>query len=129
MGVVMERLLILFLYLIGMLWIVMGVLLVFATDMVKKKLYAKLLEKWDFKKLSILPLVFGILLLLSARYNTYVVLIVILGLLGVLKGVLMIVATEVMKKKMDWWLKANDTFCKIWGVVIIIIGSFVLVGI
>lgn len=125
----MERLLILFLYLIGMLWIVMGVLLVFATDMVKKKLYAKLLEKWDFKKLSILPLVFGILLLLSARYNTYVVLIVILGLLGVLKGVLMIVATEVMKKKMDWWLKANDTFCKIWGVVIIIIGSFVLVGI
>lgn len=120
----------LFLYLISIFWIVMGVLLIFAPELVKKKVCKKLLEKSDLKKLSALPLIFGVLLLMTSTYNAYRLLVILLGILAIVKGVAMIVATEKMQKMTDWWLnKASKNILRVWGVVAIVIGSVVLMGI
>jgi len=82
----------------------------------------------DFKKFSAIPITVGALILLSASGSRFRVFMVIFGVLGVLKGVWMITATEHCKKVCDWWLKASNNFYKIWGVLVIIIGSIILVG-
>ncbi|MBL7156940.1 MAG: hypothetical protein ISS92_02130 [Candidatus Omnitrophica bacterium] len=124
----MEKLMMTFLYLIGIFWIVMGTLVVFATELAKDKFLLKLLNIKDLKKFAPIPILVGILLLLSAFYSRYAFLIILLGLLAITKGVLFIVATEKVNKMRDWWLKANDNAYRVWGVVMIILGSIVLIG-
>ena len=118
----------LFLYLIGIFYVILGALSVFATDMAKKKFFDKLLKIKDFKKFSAIPIALGALILLSASASRFRVFMVIFGVLGVLKGVWMLTATEHCKKICDWWLKASNNLYKIWGVFIIILGSIILVG-
>lgn len=119
----------LYLYLISILWIVVGVLLVFATDLIRG-FYKKLFEKADLKKWSPLPIVLSILLLLASPYNSYRVFVIILGIIGIAKGVSMIVATDKMKEITNWWLnKATNATLKFWGVITVIMGTFVLMGI
>lgn len=119
----------LFLYLVSILWIILGVLLVFATDLVREKLFNKFFKKIDIKKMSVIPIIIGVLLFLSAFANTNRLFVIIIGLLAVIKGIVGIVATEKMQKMMDWWLNANNNILRIWGVVIIILGTIVLMGI
>lgn len=119
----------LFLSLISIFWIIIGVLCVFTTDMVRKKFFNKILNFKDMKKISPIPIVIGIFLLLSASYNQYSLLIVLIGLLALLKGIIMIVAPEKMEKMKSWWVKANNKTYKIYGVCIIIMGVIVLKGI
>ena len=124
----MDSLLVIFLYLIGIFWIVLGALLVFAPDVAKNKFLNKF-KNAPLKKLSILPLAAGILLILSASYNRYAFFITILGLLGIIKGISFIAAPQKMQKVIDWWFKAGSGISRVWGIVIIIIGSIVLMGI
>ena len=119
----------LILYLVGILYTVLGALLVFAPDMLKKKLFDKM-KKIPLKKLCIAPIVVGILLLLAASSHRNTFFIVILGLLGVAKGVFFVVATEKDEKVNDWWFnKAKNNIYRIFGVIVILIGSIVLMGI
>ena len=125
----MQLLLTVFMYLLGILWIILGALFVFATDMVKAKFVDTFLAKINIKKTGPIPIIMGVLLLLAASYNRHTLLVTILGLLSILKGITCIVATEKMEKIKNWWLKAGNNVARAWGIVMIIIGSLVLMGI
>ena len=125
----MEGLLIGFLYAISIVWIILGALLVVAPGPMKDKFFSKLLKNVNLKKISVIPIIIGILLLLSAPYNMYAPLVTILGILAIIKGILTIVATEMMERITDWWLQASNNVCRIWGIAIIIIGAIVITGI
>ena len=124
----MAGLLKLFMRLLAILWVAMGTLMIFAPEVLRKKLFAKLKEL-PLKKAGIIPLVIGILLLLAAFYNRYRLFIVLLGLLSITKGIYCIVATEKMAKMQDWWLGAKKKVYRISGIIVIILGFIVLSGI
>ena len=118
-----------FLYLFGIFLIVVGALSVFATDMIRKKFFNKLLELKDLKKYAPLSIIVGVLLLFSVPYNRHGFLILLFGILSIIKGVLLLVAPEKMEKLKNWWQKAKDNAYRVYGIVMIIIGSVVLMGI
>ena len=120
---------VLFLFVISVFWIIIGTLLIFVPDLVKTKFCEKFIAKANLKKLSLLPIIVGVLLILSSSQNNYTVFVTLLGLLGIVKGVMFLVAEEKMTKMMDWWMKSNNTIARIWGVVTITIGAIVLMGI
>jgi len=125
----MGTLLIALLYLYGIAAIAIGVLSIFATDLVRKKVFKKIMNIKDFKRFGIIPIIAAILFLLAIPYNRHKFFILLLGILAAIKGILMIAATEKMEKVRDWWLKASDSVYRAYGVVAIIIGSIVLMGI
>ncbi|MCQ9207156.1 MAG: hypothetical protein NG740_04690 [Omnitrophica bacterium] len=118
-----------FLYLFGIFFIVVGALSVFATDMIRKKFFNKLLELKDLKKYAPLSIIIGVLLLFSVPYNRHRLLILLFGILSMAKGILLLVAPEKIEKYKNWWQKAKDNAYRACGIVIIIIGSIVLMGI
>lgn len=124
----MAGLLRLFMRLLAILWVAMGTLMIFAPEILRKKLFAKIKEL-PLKKVGIVPIVIGVLLLLAALYNTYRLFIVVLGLLSIAKGIYCIVATEKMAKMQDWWLGAKKKVYRIYGIVVIILGFIILSGI
>ena len=124
----MAGLLRLFMRLFAILWVAMGTLMIFAPEVLRKKLFSKLKEL-PLKKLGITPLVIGVLLLLAAFYNNYRLFITLLGLLSIAKGLYCIFATEKMAKIMDWWLGAKKKVYRVYGIVVIVLGFIILSGI
>ena len=119
----------LFLLLIGIFWVVIGTLCIFAPNLIKKKFFSKFLSM-DFKKWSVVPIIAGVLFLLASRSSSNPILIVILGILGIAKGVYAILtAPEKIKKQIDWWLNVKPNVFKAYGVVILILGVLVLISI
>ena len=118
----------LFLVLMGMFWVVLGTLLVFATDLVRKKFFSKI-KDMDFKKWSFLPIVIGILFLIAAPISRAPLFITILGILGLIKGFyFLLVPQKKVKKVTDWWFNAKNNLYKICGVAVLILGVFVLIN-
>ena len=103
--------------------------MVFATEMIRNKFLNKILKSKDLKKLSIAPIVIGILLFLSVQANAFRLYVIILGILAVIKGIVGIVATEKMHKVTHWWIKASNNVYRVWGIALIIMGSVLLMGI
>ncbi len=124
----MAGLLRLFMRLLAILWVAMGTLMIFAPEVVRKKVFGKIKEL-PLKKVGMVPIVVGVLLLLAALYNTYRFFIVILGLLSIAKGIYCIVAPEKMAKLQDWWLGAKKRVYRVYGIVIIVLGFIILSGI
>jgi len=117
-----------FLYVLSILWIVAGTLLVFAPEVLRKQVFAKI-KKLPMKKIGIIPIVIGILIILSAQFNRHTFFVIILGILGIAKGILAVAATEKSMQLMDKWLHAKMNTYRIMGVVTIILGSIVLTGV
>ena len=124
----MERLAAFFLYILGILWIVVGSLAIFSPDMVRNKILSKV-KRASLKKFSVVGLIIGVLLMLSASYNRYSFLIIVLGLCAILKGIFAMFATQKLASFQKWWLQASPTFYRAWGAIMILIGSIVLTGI
>jgi len=125
----MDKLLFILLYLFGIIYIVLGGLSIFATDLARKKIFNKCFQIKDWKKFAPIPIIVGILLILAASYNRYMIFILIIGILGIVKGIMMLVAADKMQAMVDWWMKAQDNVYRAWGVAMIILGSFILMGI
>ncbi len=125
----MGAILTLFMYLLGILWIVIGALLIFAPELIKTKVIDVCVKKLSPTVKALIALVFGVILLLAASQNRHTLFVIVLGLLGIVKGVMFIVAKEKMDKITDWWLKANNNIYRISGIFTILIGSIVLIGI
>ena len=123
----MEKLLGLFLYLIGILWIAIGTLTLVVPDMMRKKLFSKMMSV-SLKKLSIIPLVIGVILLLASSVNRHTVFVIILGILAIAKGIYGIVSTEQAAKLTEKFVNAKKNIYRIYGIIIILIGSIVLTG-
>ena len=115
-----------FLFAVGILWVIFGTLMVFATQLIRQKFYHKF-KTQDPRRWSPLAIAVGVLLLLSASSSSQVTFIVILGLLSLAKGVLFLFAPrQKIRKMMDWWFEMTDKIHKVWGVATIVLGMAVL---
>jgi len=117
-----------FLYVLSVMWIVAGTLMIFAPEMLRKKVFVKI-KNMPIKKMGIIPLIFGIFIIISAQFNRHTFFVVILGIIGIAKGIVSIAATDKAMKWFDKWTNAGMNAYRITGVIAIIIGSIVLMGV
>ena len=118
-----------FLFAVGILWVIFGTLMVFATQLIRQKFYHKL-KTQDPRRWSPLAIAVGVLLLLSASSSSQVTFIVILGLLSLAKGVFFLLGPrQKIDKVIGWCFNATDRTHKAWGVVMMVLGIAVLASI
>lgn len=116
------------LYILAILWIVVGTFLVLYTESTQEVL-RKLFLRDHFRWLAALPLIFGILLVVGAFYRTEMFwLVFILGVLGLLKGVFLIFGPSAqIKKLLHWWFHtASERTIRLNGLISVILGTAVL---
>lgn len=117
-----------FLVVVGVFWVIVGTLTVFSTDFIRKKFFSKF-KNMDYKKWAYLPVAMGILFLISVPASRARIYISILGILALIKGFYALLGPQdKIKKLINWWMNANNSMYKLWGVVIIILGVLVLIN-
>lgn len=118
-----------YLFVIGLIWVVCGTLMLFATRVMRAE-YCSKLKARDPRIYSPLAIIAGILLLLSASSSSQVTFIVVLGLLSLSKGlVLLFGPRQKLRRIVDWWFEASDKTYKALGVLVMALGIVVLVTI
>ena len=118
-----------FLFVIALFYVMFGTLTLFATGHAREQYISKF-KIGDPRKWGPLPLVAGILFLLAASSSSQPTFIIVLGLLGLVKGlVFMFAPQDKVKKMIDWWLEGSDQKLKIWAGVAIVLGIAILVTI
>jgi len=116
------------LYIIAILWIVIGVFIILYTERTMKIL-RKLFFIEKVRLLSIVPIIFGIVLVIGAFVCTQIFFLsFILGVLALLKGLYLVMGPlSQIKRLMDWWFnKASDTYIRLCGLIIFVLGIAVL---
>ena len=116
------------LYVLAILWIVVGTFLVLYTESTQEVL-KKLFFTDHFRWLAPLPLVFGILLLVGAfSHKEMFWLVFVLGVVGILKGVFLIIGPSAkIKELFDWWFhKASERTIRLIGLISVILGTAIL---
>ncbi len=118
-----------FLFVMGLVWVMCGTLLVFATRVMREDYFSKLRIS-DPRMWSPLPIIVGVLFLLSASSSSQVTFIVVLGLLSLSKGLLFFFGPrEKVKRMIDWWFESSDKIWRVWGILCMALGIAVLVTI
>ena len=116
------------LYILAILWIVMGTFLVLYTEATQEVL-KKLFFTDHFRWVAALPLIFGIILVVGAFFHKEMFwLIFVLGVLGILKGLFLIIGPSgQIKELIDWWFhKASDRTIRLSGLISVILGTAIL---
>ncbi|MBW1806306.1 MAG: hypothetical protein JRJ06_08075 [Deltaproteobacteria bacterium] len=116
------------LYIISILWIVLGTFLIIYTENTRE-LLKKTLFTDRIRLLAILPTVFGIVLVAGAFYYKEMFwLTFILGLLGIIKGVYGFIGPQAqIKGLLDWWFhKAGDGTIRLYGLISFTLGIAIL---
>ena len=120
LGVKMKALL----YIIALLWIVSGTSLIVFTEKTRE-VFKKILPTEKVKWLSVLPFIFGVILIIGAFFNRDIFwLAFVLGLLATSKGVYLYMApSQQTKVLMDWWFfKAKPETIRFFGLIIFVLG-------
>jgi uncharacterized protein YjeT (DUF2065 family) len=116
------------LYCISILWIALGTFLVIYTNGAKAFL-KKLFFTENIKWMAVFPIIVGLILVAGAFYNGEMFWFAfILGLLGIIKGVsLVIIPSYRSKALLDWWFtQASDGTIRLFGLITFILGSALL---
>jgi len=118
----------LLLILLAVLWIIIGALLVILTD-ATREIFRNLLSKknLNLRTLAVISFVIGALLILGSSAVDTPWVLILLGLMGVAKGLFFTLAPK--KNAMaviDWWLNAPNKLLKIWGIVAFCVGVIFL---
>jgi len=115
-----------FLFIMGLIWIMCGTLMVFATRVMRED-YCSKLKVRDPRIWGPVPIIVGVLFLLSASSSSQVTFIVVLGLLALSKGLLFLFGPrQKVKKMIDWWFESSDKVCRVWGILCMALGIAVL---
>jgi len=116
------------LFAIGVLWVALGTIFVLYTEKARKTL-ASLFEGQNPRILAAIPLIIGLLLVMSAGSSNYLLYPFILGVLAIAKGLYFIFGKrKTTDAVIKWWLKdTSETTYRFWGIVAIIIGVFLIV--
>ena len=116
-----------FLYGLALFWIAVGTLFILYTEESRRFLRNSMAEIKP-KFLAFIPMVVGILLIISAWASGAFWFIVILGLLAIGKGVYLLLGPRgQIKGLFDWWFKsAQDRTYRFWGIVMVILGMVIL---
>ena len=116
------------LYIVAILWIVIGVFILLYTERTMKIL-KKLFFTEKVRALSIVPIIFGIVLVIGAFVCTQVFFLsLVLGVLALLKGLYLIMGPmPQIKRLMDWWFnKASASYIRLCGLIIFVLGIALL---
>jgi hypothetical protein len=116
-----------FLGIFSVLWIVAGVMLILYTDKVRG-FYGKLFADADIRKLALLPVAIGLVLLVgSFSQKEMFWLLFILGFLAVSKGVYLFLGpVPQIKSLLEWWFTgASETTIRLWGIISLVLGTAV----
>ena len=116
------------LYIVAILWIIIGVFILLYTERARN-IFKKLFFTEKVRVLSILPIIFGIVLIIGAFVCTQVFFLsFILGVLALLKGLYLIMGPiSQIKRLMDWWFnKATTSFIRLCGIIIFVLGIALL---
>ncbi len=118
-----------FLYLMGSLWLIIGILIVLYTNSAIE-LINGLMEKGNWRVLGLLPFSIGILLTISAWWSKFFWTILVLGLLAVLKGIFYLFAplAQIEKFMTYWRNQTSEVVYRLWGLIAVLLGIFVLVA-
>jgi amino acid transporter len=116
------------LYIIAILWIVVGTFIVIYTEGTRE-FYKKLFLRDNVKWMAVLPFIFGVILVVGAFYCERLFwLAIILGILALAKGVYIFLApSSQIKGLLDWiFNRATDGSIRLFGLIIFILGSAML---
>ncbi len=118
----------LLLILLAVLWIIIGALLVILTD-ATREVFRNLLSKknLNLRAMAVISFVVGALLILGSSAVDAPWVLILLGLMGVAKGLFFTFAPK--KNAMaviDWWLGAPNKLLRIWGIVAFCVGAIFL---
>ena len=116
------------LYIVAILWIIIGVFILLYTEKTMN-IFKKFFHTEKVRVLSILPIIFGIVLIIGAFVCTQVFFLsLILGVLAILKGLYLIMGPmSQIKRLMDWWFnKATTSFIRLCGLIIFVLGIALL---
>ncbi len=118
-----------FLYLMGGLWLILGVLIVLYTNSAIE-LINGLMETENWRVLGLLPFSLGVLLTVSAWWSEFFWGILALGLIAVLKGIFLLFAPPAqIEKFMEYWRgRASEVVYRLWGLLAVMLGFFVLLA-
>jgi hypothetical protein len=112
------------LYVIAILWIIIGVFIILYTEKAMKIL-RKVFYIKHARILSIIPVIFGLVLIIGAFVCTQVFLLsLILGMLALLKGLYLIIGPIAqIQRLMDWWFnKAGESYIRLGGLILFVLG-------
>ena len=118
------------LYFISLIWVAAGVFLILYTERTKE-VSKDLFTKDKLKAWAVVPLFFGVVLVIGAFFQKGVSWVAfILGVLALLKGVYLIVGPpEQVKKLVDWWFeRASDRTLRLSGLIIFFLGSALFIS-
>jgi hypothetical protein len=116
-----------FLYLISVAWISIGSCAILYTGDTRSTMQ-RVLSALNRKVLSVIPLAFGVLMIVAASDSIHPWLIRILGLLGLAKGVFILAnPMSLYEKSIQWCLESvSDQGYRLTGIIAIILGTAVL---
>ncbi|MGM0425735.1 MAG: hypothetical protein ACQEQ7_00695 [Thermodesulfobacteriota bacterium] len=116
------------LYIIAILWIALGTFLIVFTDRTRDTL-GRVFVVERIKVLSLLPLVFGALLIIGAFSSSDPFWFVFtLGIVGLAKGIYWVMAPPAQAKRLlDWWFsKATPETIRFWGLLAFVFGILLM---
>ncbi|MFH1045504.1 MAG: hypothetical protein V1727_00885 [Candidatus Omnitrophota bacterium] len=111
-----------FIGLIGLAWIVAGI---FGLTATKKTVLAlsNFIKNTKRQSLGLISLILGVLFLISASATTAAWFVIVVGVMGCLKGLaVMFMPQKQLKETIDWWFSAPDTIYKAWAIGMLIFG-------
>ena len=115
------------LYFVAILWIVIGTFLIVYTERTMEVL-KKLLFIERVRLLAILPIIFGIILIVGAFAYKIFWLSLILGLLSLIKGVYLVIGPlPQIKALINWWCNtASAGIIRLCGLIIFALGMVLI---
>lgn len=116
-----------FLFLMSLIYIVEGVLLILTPKKVMRIINKVIDNTKEPKLLGVLPLVVGILFLLSTSASAVGWLIILLGLAGIAKAVYIFI-TPMAKIRSHWWFKLSDNGLRGFGILVLILGVIIFIS-
>jgi hypothetical protein len=117
----------LILYVLGILWVILGALAILYTQQFRAK-SDMLLKQVDPRYFAVLSLLAGILLLAASPSSRHAWFVRLLGLMAMAKSGLLFINPAGLYEKMVSWLvdRMSDQAYRFWGIVMLIIGTAIV---
>ena len=116
-----------FLYGLALFWIAVGTAFILYTEESRRVLRNFMGERRP-RFLAFIPMVVGVLLILSARVSGAFWFILILGLLAIGKGVYFLLGPHGQTEALlAWWFNsAQDRTYRFWGLIMVLLGTVII---
>lgn len=113
---------------LGVIWILLGILWVIKPEMLKNRLGRKMDRK--LRRMTFIFVVFFGLMILGSVIKAEGLVPKIIGLIGIIitiKGILL-VTSKTSEKLISWWAERSLVFFRIWGIIILTTGVMLILA-